>query len=74
MKGLDEEKYKAYHTSGDTLDISERIKHISQFMAYEVEHDPDQTTTYDALKIARILGLEETIIKQAMIRLEDVDE
>jgi DNA mismatch repair ATPase MutS len=73
MKGLDEEKYEAYHTSDETLDISERVKHISQFMTYEVEDDPDQTTTYDALKIARILGLDEDIIENAMAQLGDAD-
>jgi DNA mismatch repair ATPase MutS len=73
MKGLDEIKYAAYHTSDKAHDISERVKHISQFMTYEVEDDPDQTTTYDALKIARILGLDETIIEKAMDRLGDVD-
>lgn len=73
MKGLDEAKYAAYHTSDETHDISERVKHISRFMTYEVEDDPDQTTTYDALKIARILGLEESIIKKAMAQLGDID-
>jgi DNA mismatch repair ATPase MutS len=73
MKGLDEVKYEAYHTSGDTLDISERVKHISQFMTYEIEDDPNQTTTYDALKIARILGLDEAIIEQALTEMEGID-
>ena len=73
MKGLDEAKYAAYHTSDETHDISERVKHISRFMTYEVEDDPDQTTTYDALKIARILGLDERIIEKAMAQLGDLD-
>ena len=73
MKGLDESKYEAYHTSDETLDITERVKHISQFMTYEVEDDPHQTTTHDALKIARILGLDEDIIEAAMAQLGDID-
>jgi DNA mismatch repair protein MutS2 len=73
MKGLDEEKYKAYHASHEELDISERINLISQFMAYSVEEDPNQMATYDALKIAAILGLDQEIIESALAFLGEVN-
>jgi DNA mismatch repair protein MutS2 len=73
MKGLDEEKYRAYHASHEELDILERIKLISQFMAYSVEEDPNQMATYDALKIAAILGLDQEIIESALAFLGEVN-
>jgi len=42
-------------------------------MAYSVEEDPNQTTTYDALKIAAILGLDKGIIESALESLGEVN-
>ena len=65
MKGLDYEKYEKYYKSNSNYDFIERIKLINSFMRYEIEHDSKRDTSYDALKIAEILGLDRNIIKQA---------
>jgi DNA mismatch repair ATPase MutS len=65
MKGLDYEKYAKYYKSKSSYDFIERIKLINSFMRYEIEHDINRASTYDALKIAEILGLDREIIKEA---------
>ncbi|MCF7790626.1 MAG: hypothetical protein K9M56_01385 [Victivallales bacterium] len=65
MKGLDYKKYTEYYKSKSGYDFIERIKLINSFMQYEIEHDTNRASCYDALKIAEILGLDTNIIKQA---------
>jgi DNA mismatch repair ATPase MutS len=65
MKGLDYKKYEKYYKSKSNYDFIERIKLINSFMRYEIEHDTNRDSCYDALKIAEILGLEKNIITQA---------
>ena len=65
MKGLDYKKYEKYYKSKSNYDFIERIKLINSFMRYEIEHDVNRDSSYDALKIAEILGLNRNIIKQA---------
>ena len=65
MKGLNSEKYEKYYNSKSAFDFKERIKLINSFMEYEIEHDSNRDKSYDALKIAKILGLDENIIAKA---------
>jgi len=65
MKGLDYNKYEKYCESHSEYDFIERIKLINSFMRYEIEHDINRDSSYDALKIAEILGLDKNIITQA---------
>ena len=65
MKGLDSKKYETYYKSQSSYDFAERIRLINSFMRYEIEHDINRDSSYDALKIAEILGLDDNIIKEA---------
>jgi DNA mismatch repair ATPase MutS len=65
MKGLDYKKYEKYYKSQSSYDFTERIKLINSFMKYEIQHDVNRESSYDALKIAKILGLDDYIIAQA---------
>ena len=54
-----------YYKSQSSYDFAERIRLINSFMRYEIEHDINRDSSYDALKIAEILGLDDNIIKEA---------
>jgi DNA mismatch repair protein MutS2 len=63
MKGLDYKEYENYYTKEKQYSLSERIKIINSFMRYEVVKTDSKDKTYDAIKIADILGLDKGIIK-----------
>ncbi len=65
MKGLDSDKYEKYYRAKSEYDFIERIKLINTFMRYELVHDVDRVKSFDALKIAEILGLDKSIIAKA---------
>lgn len=71
MKGLDYEEYKKYYTKEKQYSLSERIKIINSFMRYEVVKSDSKEKTYDAIKIADILGLDKEIINYTKEFLED---
>jgi DNA mismatch repair ATPase MutS len=62
MKGLDYEEYKKYYDKEKQYSLSERIKLINTFMRYEIIKTGSKDRTYDAIKIAETLGLNEEII------------
>ena len=63
MKGLDYAEYQRYYTKEKQYSLSERIKIINSFMRYEIVKTDSKDKTYDAIKIADTLGLNEEIIK-----------
>lgn len=62
MKGLDYSEYKKYYDKEKQYSLSERIKLINTFMRYEVIKTGSKDRTFDAIKIADTLGLNEEII------------
>lgn len=63
MKGLDYTEYQKYYTKEKQYSLSERIKLINSFMRYEIVKTDSKDKSYDAIKIADTLGLNEEIIK-----------
>lgn len=62
MKGLNYSEYKKYYDKEKQYSLSDRIKIINTFMRYEILKTGNKDQTYDAIKIADILGLNEEII------------
>jgi len=62
MKGLNYSEYKKYYDKEKQYSLGERIKLINSFMRYEVVKTGSKDRTYDAIKIADTLGLNEEII------------
>ena len=62
MKGLNYSEYKKYYDKEKQYSLSERIKIINTFMRYEIIKTGSKDQTYDAIKIADTLGLNEEII------------
>lgn len=70
MKGLNKDEYFHHHQNITPENIQEKIKLINTFMQYEVEEDNGKANAYDALTIAKLLGLNTKIIKEANDYLE----
>jgi len=64
MNGLDKEAYLK-HCDTQTEDIEDKIRQINAYMQYEVSADDGNNHAYDALTIAKMLGLQSEIIKYA---------
>ncbi|WP_372793583.1 hypothetical protein [Lutibacter sp.] len=62
MKGLDYSEYEKYYNKEKQYSLRERIRLINTFMRYEIIKTDNNDSTYDAIKIADILGLNEEII------------
>ncbi|MGV8946455.1 MAG: MutS-related protein [Lutibacter sp.] len=62
MKGLDYSAYQKYYNKEKQYSLRERIKLINTFMQYEIIKTSSKDRTYDAIKIADILGLNDEII------------
>ncbi|NEW79851.1 MAG: hypothetical protein GZ086_10600 [Gelidibacter sp.] len=63
MKGLDYSEYKKYYNKEKQYSLPERIKLINSFMRYEIIKTDHKDKTYDAIKIADTLGLNDEIIR-----------
>ena len=70
MKGLNYLEYKKYYNKEKQYSLSERIKLINTFMQYEIIKTGNKNRTYDAIKIAETLGLNEEIITHTKKYLE----
>ena len=65
MKGLNYKKFADTYKSDGTYSFVDRIRLINSYMIYEIEQNKNRTKSYDALKIAEILGLDKSIINYA---------
>ncbi|MCW3788123.1 MutS-related protein [Plebeiibacterium sediminum] len=65
MKGLNDNNFKKFYTHTTKTNINEKIKVMNAFMQYEVEKDNGSPPSFDALTIAKLLGLDENILKEA---------
>ncbi len=63
MKGLDYSEYKKYYNKEKQYSLHERIKLINTFMRFEIIKTDNKDRTYDAVKIADTLGLNDEIIR-----------
>jgi len=63
MKGLDYSEYEKYYNKEKQYSLHERIKLINTFMQYEIIKTGNKDRTFDAIKIADTLGLNEEIIR-----------
>jgi len=63
MKGLDYSAYQKYYNKEKQYSLRERIGLINTFMQYEIIKTSSKDRTYDAIKIADTLGLNEEIIR-----------
>ena len=70
MKGLNYLEYKKYYDREKQYSLSERIKLINTFMQYELIKTGNKNRTYDAIKIAETLGLNEEIISHTKRYIE----
>lgn len=73
MKGFDNERYSSRKDLA-CLSESERLKLINRHMDYTLIRNRRQVSFYDALNIARLLGLDEDIINSAKKHLEEKSE
>lgn len=73
MKGLDAAAYSKQFKSDRKYSLHERLKLINSFMKYEVAVDDGKARSFDALKVARIIGMDEDIISNAIRFMEDKD-
>jgi len=71
MKGLDYAAYKKYYNKEKQYSLHERIKLINTFMRFEIIKTDNKDKTYDAIKIADILGLNDEIIKYTKAYLSE---
>jgi DNA mismatch repair ATPase MutS len=65
MKGLDIDEYEKCYKKEYSYTLIERIRLINSFMKYEVIPDTPDHITSDALKIAEMLGLDSSTVKNA---------
>jgi DNA mismatch repair ATPase MutS len=70
MKGLDWDKIRTQARERTSADLSERIRMINRCMAYEMVPDSQRRTSHDAVSIAEMLGLDESIIAFARKQVE----
>ncbi|HEY9169661.1 MAG TPA: hypothetical protein VIN72_09250 [Lutibacter sp.] len=71
MKGLDYSEYMKYYNKEQQYSLRERIKLINTFMRFEIIKTDHKDRTYDAIKIAEILGLNDEIIKYTKAYLSE---
>ena len=71
MKGLDYAAYKKYYNKEKQYSLRERIMLINSFMRYEIIKTDHKDKTYDAIKIADILGLNDEIISYTKAYLSE---
>jgi len=66
MKGLDIEKYeKAFEKKSIDKDLNERLRLINEYMDYSPVREENIKKVEDALKIAKLLGVDDIIINKA---------
>lgn len=71
MKGFNREKYMKF-SSAEKKDINEKIKFINKFMDYELIKIKDSNNlSFDAIEIARIIGINEDIYLTAKKYMEE---
>ncbi|GAB4032898.1 MAG: endonuclease MutS2 [Elusimicrobiota bacterium] len=73
MKGFDNDKYSSRKDLTCLSEI-ERLKLINKHMDYTLIRNRRQMSFYDALNIARLLGLDEDIVNSAKKYLEEKSE
>lgn len=72
MKGFNREKYNKYFSGKENSDVEDKIKTINKFMDYEIiKQDVNSIALSDALEISRIMGVSESIYKNAFMFLEE---
>lgn len=64
MKGLNYDDYVKIYIDSQ-LSLTERIKIINSFMNFNIEKSDSSSQVYDALNIAKILGMNENILTNA---------
>lgn len=74
MKGVDYEEYEKYYQKENIYTLLERIQLINSFMLYKVVPDEDKSPSFDAIKIAEILGLDKSTVEHAYRYLGGKDE
>jgi len=65
MKGFDNTAFNAYFSGKTPVQLTEKLKMLNKFMDYEITANIGQDGIYDAIKIARILGVNARIIERA---------
>jgi hypothetical protein len=70
MRGFDEAAFRDFLGSETALPWAERLARIHRFMRYELVADDGTPRAGDALKVARILGLEPRVVDEAERLLE----
>lgn len=65
MKGFDNAAFNAYFSGKTPMALTEKLKMLNKFMAYEITASTGTGGFYDALKIARILGVSGRIVERA---------
>jgi DNA mismatch repair ATPase MutS len=65
MKGFDNAAYSAYFSGKTPVELAEKLKMLNKFMAYEISANIGHDGIHDAIKIARILGVNDRIIERA---------
>lgn len=71
MKGFNIEKYNAIKDLKKSDNITDRIKIINKCMDYTLIRNKKQKKFYDAINIARILGLDDNILIKAQKYMEE---
>lgn len=76
MKGLDAAAFSAYCGADAAAgrggeNLPSRLRMINRFMRYELLCDDGKKGTYDALKVARLLGVDNALLARAGRLLED---
>jgi DNA mismatch repair ATPase MutS len=71
MKGLDYAAYKKYYNKEKQYSLRERIMLINSFMRFEIIKTDNKDKTYDAIKIADTLGLNDEIISYTKAYLSE---
>ncbi|MEA3307146.1 MAG: hypothetical protein U9Q34_05135 [Elusimicrobiota bacterium] len=74
MKGFDNAAFKKHFksaaSSGEETSLIEKLIMINKFMRYEIVPDDNKKRIRDAIKIAKILGMDPKIIKLAKKKME----
>jgi len=65
MKGLNYEAFEEEYSRNENLDITDRIRLLNQHNDYSIVKDTADLPSYDALKIAESLGLNNELIIRA---------
>ena len=65
MRGFDNAAFGAYFHGKTPVELTEKLKMLNKFMNYTITADAGPGGVYDAIKIARILGVNDRIIERA---------